>query len=106
MTSPESGDSALAIITRLDELVEENREVGSRGADRLRERLELGTHTEATLELLRIIDELEADGRDRPALGQAISVPKPQSQGEQPTPTSAYRQMSLRGFHGTSAALS
>ena len=98
VTSPESSDSALAIITRLDELVEEIREVGSRSAERLRERLELGTHTEATLELLRLIDELEADGRDRPALGQAISIPKPQSEGEQPTPASAYRQMSYEEF--------
>ena len=98
VTSPQAGDSALAIVTRLDELTEQVREVGSRRAERLRERLELGTDTEATLELLGIIDELEADARNRPALGQAISTPKPQSEGERSRATSAHRQMSYEEF--------
>ncbi len=98
VTSPEVGDSALAIVTRLDELAEEVREVGSPRAERLRERLELSAGTEATLELLGIIDELEAHGRGRPALGQAISIPKPHSDGEVPRLAGAHRQMSYDEF--------
>lgn len=98
VTSPDGDDSALGIVTRIDELREEVREVGSRRTERLRERLELGTDTEATLELLEIIDGLEAGDRDRPALGQGVSIPKTRSEGESPLPTNAYRKMSYEEF--------
>ena len=98
VTSPDGDDSALGIVTRLDELREEVREVGSRRTEKLRERLELGTDTEATLELLEIIDELEAGDRDRPALGQGVSIPKARSEGENPAPANAYRKMSYEEF--------
>lgn len=98
VTSPDGDDSALGIVTRLDELREEVREVGSRRSEKLRERLELGTDTEATLELLEIIDELEAGDRDRPALSQGVSIPKARSEGENPVPANAYRDLSYEEF--------
>lgn len=96
--SPDGDDSALGIVTRIDELREEVREVGSRHTERLRERLELRTDTEATLELLEIIDELEAGDRDRPALGPGVSIPKTRSEGESPVQADAYRKMSYEEF--------
>ena len=98
VTSPDGHDSALGIVTRIDELREQVREVGSRRTEKLRERLELGTDTEATLELLEIIDELEAGDRDRPALGHGVSIPKTRSEDENPVPATAYRKMSYEEF--------
>ena len=99
VTSPEGVDSALAIITRLDQLKEEVREVGSRRTEALRDRLALGGDTEATLELLQIINELEHSGSDRPSLGQAMSIPRPE-QGENAEPAlgRAYRRLTYEEF--------
>ena len=97
--APDAADSALAIVTRIDELKEEVREVGSRRAEALRERLLLGSDTEATLELLQIINDLEVSEKNRPTLGQGMSIPRPEQDGDRESaPGQAYGRLTYEEF--------
>ena len=94
-----SGESALAVVTQLDTLKEEVREVGSPRTEAIRKRLALGGDVEATLELLGIIDELEASASDRPSLGLAVSIPRSEvSDGLDCEPAPGFRRLSYEAF--------
>lgn len=95
--SPDGAASGLAIITQVDALAEEVRDVRSRRDQALLEQFDLGGDTEVTVDLLRIIDELEEIGRERPSLGQPIA--RPRSEGRVaagPAPT--YRHLPYEEF--------
>ena len=99
VAAPDLADSALAIVTRIDELKEEVREVGSPRAEALRQRLLLGNDAEATLELLQIINELELSEKNSPTLGQVMSIPREdQPRDHESAPNQAYTRLSYEEF--------
>ena len=95
--SPDGAASGLAIITQVDALAEEVRDVRSRRDQALLEQLDLGGDTEVTGGPTSDHQRVGEIGRERPSLGQPIA--RPRSEGRVAAgPAPAYRHLPYEEF--------